>query len=149
MAILGYARVSTQEQQLAGQLEDLKAASAETIFKEKISGARADRPELARLMASLKEGDVVLVAVLDLLTVVVKLLVNGPGMRQASGFGFAMIAWPHNKRPLVGSPRQAPRPRQGRMRSILDQPPFTCRAPRARAKEGVTEETELADLCGI
>jgi DNA invertase Pin-like site-specific DNA recombinase len=43
----------------------LKAAGAERIFQEKISGARADRPQLAKLMASPKAGDVVLVTKLD------------------------------------------------------------------------------------
>jgi DNA invertase Pin-like site-specific DNA recombinase len=65
MAILAYARVSTQDQNLTGQLEALKAAGAKTIYREKISGARADRPQLDKLMASLKPGDIVLVTKLD------------------------------------------------------------------------------------
>src|SRR6476659_2194954 len=65
MAVLGYARVSTQDQDLSGQLEALKAAGATTIYREKISGARADRPQLAKLMAALKPGDIVVVTKLD------------------------------------------------------------------------------------
>jgi len=47
------------------QLEALKAASATTIFKEKVSGARANRPELVKLMAKLGLGDIVVVTKLD------------------------------------------------------------------------------------
>src|SRR5215470_14017676 len=65
MAVIGYARVSSESQNFAGQIEKLKAAGAESIYSEKISGARADRPQLAKLMASLKAGDVVTVCKLD------------------------------------------------------------------------------------
>jgi DNA invertase Pin-like site-specific DNA recombinase len=65
MAIIGYARVSTQDQDLSGQLDGLKAAGATKVYREKISGVRADRPELAKLMAGLKASDVVVVTKLD------------------------------------------------------------------------------------
>jgi hypothetical protein len=59
------ARVSTLGQDYSGQIEALKAAGATTIYREKVSGARAVRPQLAKLMASLKAGDTVVVTKLD------------------------------------------------------------------------------------
>ena len=56
--IVGYARVSTQNQDLSAQLEALKKAGAARIYREKISGAKADRPELGRLMRGLERGDI-------------------------------------------------------------------------------------------
>ena len=65
MTVFGYARVSTADQHLTGQIEALKTAGATTIYREKISGVRADRPQLAKLMVALKPSDVVLVTKLD------------------------------------------------------------------------------------
>jgi DNA invertase Pin-like site-specific DNA recombinase len=58
--IIGYARVSTDGQTLDAQLASLRAAGAERIFSEKISGAVTDRKALAKAIAALSPGDVLL-----------------------------------------------------------------------------------------
>ena len=60
--VFGYARVSTQEQNLDRQLDSLNSAGAEEIIQEKITGTKADRPELNRLLDKLRKGDVILVS---------------------------------------------------------------------------------------
>ena len=65
MTVYGYARVSTNGQDLALQEEALRGAGCNKIFAEKKSGARADRPKLLRLLNVIDEGDVVIVTRLD------------------------------------------------------------------------------------
>jgi DNA invertase Pin-like site-specific DNA recombinase len=94
MAIIGYARVSTQDQDYSGQLEALKAAGATTIFKEKISGARADRPQLSNLMLSLRPDDVVVVTKLDRLGRSTRELLNLIERIGAAGAAFRSLGDP-------------------------------------------------------
>ena len=66
--LIGYARVSTGEQDTAVQVAALKAAGCEVIFREKASGGRWHRPELHKLLSQLRKGDVVTVWKLDRLS---------------------------------------------------------------------------------
>jgi DNA invertase Pin-like site-specific DNA recombinase len=66
--LIGYARVSTQEQNAASQIAALKAAGCELIFQETATGSRWERPELHRLIGQLRKGDVVVVWKLDRLS---------------------------------------------------------------------------------
>lgn len=66
--LIGYARVSTQEQDNVAQIAALKSAGCELIFEEKASGGRWDRPELHRLLGQLRQGDVLVVWKLDRLS---------------------------------------------------------------------------------
>ena len=58
--IYGYASVSTEARDLTGSIAQLKAAGCQKIFREKIAGTTADRPQLKKLMAVLADGDVVI-----------------------------------------------------------------------------------------
>jgi DNA invertase Pin-like site-specific DNA recombinase len=65
MTTYGYARVSTTGQDLAAQEAELMAAGAAKVFKEKVSGAKTDRAELAKVIRRLEPGDVLVVTRLD------------------------------------------------------------------------------------
>ena len=74
--LIGYARVSTQDQNLELQLEALAKAGCKKVFEDKISGTRADRPGLNKALEMLREGDTLVVWKLDRLGRSVKNLVD-------------------------------------------------------------------------
>jgi DNA invertase Pin-like site-specific DNA recombinase len=92
MAVYGYARVSTDGQSLSAQLTELKTTKCAKIFQEKISGARSDRKQLARLMAVLAEGDVLVVTRLDRLARSTRDLLNLLGTIAEKGAGFKSLS---------------------------------------------------------
>lgn len=63
--IYGYARVSTEEQNLDGQILELEKLGCETIVVEKVSGKNLKRPELQTLISSLQKNDVLIVVKID------------------------------------------------------------------------------------
>jgi DNA invertase Pin-like site-specific DNA recombinase len=92
--IYGYARVSTVAQDLASQLAQLKAVGCEKVFREKVTGATADRPQLKKLMAALAHGDVVIIPAVDRLSRdTTDLLVIARDMQRA-GAGLRSLAEP-------------------------------------------------------
>jgi len=91
MATFGYARVSTRDQDLAGQLAELKAAGCGNIFKEKASGAKTDRPELAKAIRRLEAGDVLVVTRLDRLARSTRDLLNILDAVGQAGAGFKSL----------------------------------------------------------
>jgi DNA invertase Pin-like site-specific DNA recombinase len=89
---IGYARVSTDGQTLDAQQAALAAAGAEKIFAEKISGAVTDRKALAKAIAALGAGDVLLVTRLDRLARSTRDLLNVLDAVAKAGAGFRSLA---------------------------------------------------------
>ena len=73
--LIGYARVSTQDQNLELQQEALIKAGCQKLFEDKVSGTRADRPGLSKALEMLREGNTLVVWKLDRLGRSVKQLV--------------------------------------------------------------------------
>lgn len=88
---IGYARVSTQEQDNAAQIAALRAAGCGRIFEEKVSAGRWDRPDLRRLLDQLREGDVLVVWKLDRLSRSLKEMLSLLEKVQLAGAGFLSL----------------------------------------------------------
>jgi DNA invertase Pin-like site-specific DNA recombinase len=92
--IYGYARVSTEAQDLTGATAQLKAAGCHKIYREKITGTTADRPQLKKLVAVLAQGDVIIVPAVDHLSRDTTDLLNIARDMKKAGAGIRSLAEP-------------------------------------------------------
>jgi len=90
--MIGYARVSTDGQSLVGQLEQLRAAGCERVHHEKVSGAKTERAVVAKTIARLEPGDVLVVTRLDRLARSTRDLLNTLDAVAKRGAGFKSLA---------------------------------------------------------
>jgi DNA invertase Pin-like site-specific DNA recombinase len=95
MPIYGYARVSSDTQTLVSQDAELHRAGAAKVYRETISGAASNRPQLAKLLRVISEGDVVLVTRLDRLARSTRDLLNILDKISRAGASFKSLreAW--------------------------------------------------------
>lgn len=91
MTVFGYARVSTEGQTLHGQVQELKTAGADRVFREKASGGASNRTGLRRALDALNEGDVLLVTRLDRLARSTRDLLNTVAAIDEKGAGFRSL----------------------------------------------------------
>lgn len=89
--LVGYARVSTQDQNLALQLDALKQAGCDKVFTEKASGAQRERPQLASALDYMREGDTLVIWKLDRLARSLTQLIETVEGMAARGIGFRSI----------------------------------------------------------
>lgn len=88
---IGYARVSTAEQNLTLQTDALEAAGCERVFVETASGAQRDRPELERALDFMRPGDTLVVWKLDRLARSIRQLIDTVELLQSKGMGFRSL----------------------------------------------------------
>ncbi len=91
---IGYARVSTIEQNLDLQLQALKKAGCQKIYREKVSGATRQRPEFQRMLDQIRVGDVIVVWKLDRLARSTRDLLETIETIQEAGAKFQSISEP-------------------------------------------------------
>ncbi len=89
--LIGYARVSTQDQDPELQVKALKKAGCEKIFVEKASGAKRDRPELQSAIDYARTGDTIVVWKLDRLARSLKQLIETVEGLEGRGIGFQSL----------------------------------------------------------
>lgn len=89
--LVGYARVSTQDQDPALQLDALKAAGCEKVFTEKASGAQRERPQLQAALDYMREGDTLVIWKLDRLARSLKQLIETVEGLAARGIGLRSL----------------------------------------------------------
>ncbi len=89
--LVGYVRVSTQDQKPELQLDALQAAGCERLFEEKASGAQRERPELIAALEYMREGDTLVVWKLDRLARSTKQLIETVEMLEGRGIGFRSL----------------------------------------------------------
>ncbi len=90
--IIGYARVSTDDQSLDSQTDALSEAGADKVFADRISGSRRARPELDKMLEQLRDGDVVIVTKYDRLARSLKDLLEIVEAIRARDAGFRSLA---------------------------------------------------------
>jgi DNA invertase Pin-like site-specific DNA recombinase len=90
--IIGYARVSTNDQNLDAQTDALTTAGAARLFADKISGSKRERPELKKMLDQLRDGDVVTVTKYDRLARSLKDLLEIVETIGERGAGFRSLA---------------------------------------------------------
>ncbi len=88
---IGYARVSTQEQNLDLQTQALNSAGCEKIYLEKASGAQRDRPELKEALNYMRQGDILIVWKLDRLARSMNQLIETISLLDQKGIGLHSI----------------------------------------------------------
>lgn len=92
MALIGYARVSTRDQTVAAQLDELGKVECARIFEETASGKNRDRPQLAAALDYMRDGDTLVVWKLDRLARSLKQLIETVEALENRGIGFRSLA---------------------------------------------------------